>query len=121
MNTRRAQGFTLIELVIVMTIIALLLTLALPRYFHSLDTGRAAVQKQNLATLRDAIDKYYGDQGRYPDTLDDLVTKRYLRELPIDPVSEQRDWVVVPPQDTTMGAVYDVKPAAAASAPDAGG
>ena len=107
----RQRGFTLIELIVVMTIIALLLTLALPRYFHSLDSGRAMVQRQNLSTLRDAIDKFFGDQGRYPDTLEDLVAKRYLREVPIDPMTERRDWTIVAPQDTSQGSVYDVRPA----------
>lgn len=105
------RGFTLIELVVVMSIIALLLTIALPRYFHSLDNGRQAVQRQNLATIRDAIDKFFADQGRYPDALDELVTRRYLREVPIDPLTEQRHWQVVAPPDTALpGAVYDVRP-----------
>jgi general secretion pathway protein G len=111
-NPQPPRGFTLIELVVVMAIIALLLTISLPRYFHSLDNGRAAVQRQNVATLRDAIDKFYGDQGRYPDTLDELVASRYLREVPLDPVTELRNWVVIAPPDTELaGAVYDVRPA----------
>jgi len=107
---QRARGFTLIEMLVVMTIIALLLTLAVPRYFHSLETGRAAVQKQNVSTIRDAIDKFYGDLGRYPDTLDELVAKRYLRQIPVDPVSETSNWVLIAPQDTTLGNVFDVQP-----------
>jgi general secretion pathway protein G len=108
----RPRGFTLIEMLVVMTLIATLLTLAVPRYFAALDTGRLRVQAQNLATLRDAIDKFFADQGRYPDALDDLVNKRYLRQIPLDPVSETSAWVVVPPKDTSEGNVYDVQPGA---------
>ena len=108
------RGFTLIEMLVVMTLIALLLTLAVPRYFNVLDNGRNRVQQQNLATLRDAIDKFYADQGRYPNALDELVTKRYLRQIPLDPVSDAANWVVVAPKDTSPGNVYDVQPAPAA-------
>ncbi len=106
----RVAGFTLLEMLVVMTLIALLLTLALPRYFHALDYGRANVQKQNVATIRDAIDKFHGDLGRYPDTLDELVARRYLRQVPVDPVSSTSNWVVIAPQDTTEGNVYDIQP-----------
>jgi general secretion pathway protein G len=106
-----ARGFTLIEMMVVMTLIAILLTLAVPRYFSAIDNGRLNVQRQNVAAIRDAIDKFYGDQGKYPQTLDELVAKRYLRELPMDPVSEAPNWVVVAPLDPTLGAVYDVQPA----------
>jgi general secretion pathway protein G len=115
------RGFTLIEMLVVLTLIALLLTLAIPRYFSALDNGRLRVQQQNVATLRDAIDKFYGDQGRYPDTLDELVTKRYLRQVPVDPVTEKPDWVVLAPQDSSAGLVYDVQPAAKSALGDAGG
>jgi general secretion pathway protein G len=111
------RGFTLIEMLVVMTLIALLLTLAVPRYFSAIDNGRLNVQRQNLATLRDAIDKFYGDQGKYPATLDELVARRYLRQIPVDPVSEAADWVVVAPADPTLGAVYDVQAAAKADTP----
>jgi general secretion pathway protein G len=102
-------------MLVVMTLIALLLTLAVPRYFTALDNGRLRVQAQNAATLRDAIDKFHADQGRYPDALDDLVGKHYLREIPVDPVSEAPNWVVVTPPDTSQGNVYDVQPAQAAT------
>ena len=95
-----------------MTLMALLLTLAVPRYFHALDNGRRTVQRQNVASIRDAIDKFFGDQGRYPDTLEDLVSKRYLRAVPLDPVTEAANWVVIAPADPTQGNVFDVQPAA---------
>jgi general secretion pathway protein G len=92
-----------------MAIVAMLLTLAVPRYFGSLDTGRKQVQAQNITAVRDAIDKFYGDSGRYPETLAELVDKRYLRALPVDPVTEQVDWVIVAPADATQGGVYDIR------------
>lgn len=105
------RGFTLIEMLVVMTLIALLLTLAVPRYFSAIDNGRLNVQRQNLATIRDAIDKFYGDQAKYPESLDELVSKRYLRQVPIDPVSEASNWVLIPPQDPELSGVFDVQPA----------
>ncbi len=117
------RGFTLIELVVVMAIIGLLLTIALPQYFHSIERGKAQVQQQNIAVIRDAIDKYYGDTGQYPDTLDDLVTKHYLRNVPVDPVNGSAAWTVIASPDTTKTGVYDVGPAsethASAAASDA--
>jgi general secretion pathway protein G len=107
-------GFTLIEMLVVMTLIALLLTLAVPRYFNALDNGRARVQQQNAATIRDAIDKFKADQGRYPNDLQELVVKKYLRQIPLDPVTETANWEVIAPTDSTLGNVYDVQPAAAA-------
>lgn len=106
---RAGRGFTLIELVVVMSVIALLLTLAVPRYFHALDNARVNVQRQNVAAIREAIDKFFGDQGRYPATLAELVEKRYLRALPVDPISESSDWIVIAPLDSVQGAVYDVR------------
>ena len=102
------RGFTLIEMLVVMTRIATLLTLAVPRYFTALDNGRLRVQTQHIATLRDAIDKFFADQGRYPEALDELVSKRYLRQIPLDPVSEAANWVVLAPKDSAQGNVYDV-------------
>ena len=102
-----------------MTIIATLLTLAVPRYFGSVDRAKEAVLKQNLATLRDCIDKYNGDTGRYPDSLDDLVTKKYLHAIPNDPITETpATWIAVPPEDLKKGAVYDVKSGAPGKAID---
>jgi len=123
-SARRAgAGFTLIELIVVMTILATLLTLAVPRYFHSLDRSKEAVLRQNLSTMRDAIDKYYGDLGHYPDAIDDLVAKRYLRALPVDPITERADtWLPVPPPEGAgKGQVYDVHSGAPGASTDGSG
>jgi general secretion pathway protein G len=112
----RRRGFTMIELIVVMAVIGLLLSIAVPRYLTALDRGKAQVQQQNLALMREAIDKFYGDNGRYPDALDDLVTKRYLRAIPVDPITEATDWVTVAPTDSKQGGrVYDVQSAKPAS------
>jgi general secretion pathway protein G len=104
------RGFTLIELLVVMTIIATLLTLAVPRYFGSLEKSREAVLMEDLATMRDALDKFFSDTGAYPATLDDLVQRKYLRSIPVDPVTESATtWVIVPPDDQRKGGIYNVK------------
>ena len=82
------RGFTLIELMVVMAIIAVLLTIAAPRYFNHLDRAREATLRQTLAVVRDAIDKFHGDTSSYPESLEELVTKRYLRAAPLDPINE---------------------------------
>lgn len=105
------HGFTLIELVIVMATIALLLTLAVPRYFQTIDNGKINVQRQNIATIRDAIDKFYGDQARYPKSLQELVLQRYLRAVPVDPMTDLPNWIVVEPQDPALGGVFDIRSA----------
>ena len=98
------------ELMVVMAIIATLLTLAMPRYFHSVERSREAVLRQDLSTMRDAIDKFRADLGRYPTSLAELAQKRYLRKVPPDPITDSvTTWVVVPPPDSnTPDAVYDV-------------
>jgi general secretion pathway protein G len=114
-----ATGFTLIELLVVMAIIATLLTLAVPRYFGSVEKSKEAVLKQNLATVRDSLDKYYADTGRYPDSLDDLVAKKYLRNVPLDPLTESAStWILIAPGDPGKGMVYDVKSGAQGKASD---
>lgn len=110
--TRR--GFTLIELLVVMSIIALLLTIALPRYMNSLDRAREATLRQSLTVMRDAIDKFYADRGRYPEELAELERERYLRAVPVDPMTDSNaTWVLTPPplrpvDGTSSGKVYDV-------------
>jgi general secretion pathway protein G len=103
-------GFTLVELLVVMSIIALLLTLAVPRYFGSIDKSKEAVLRENLNQMRDAISRYYADKGKYPESLDSLASEKYLRSVPFDPVTESdKTWVIVQPEDPQKGGVYDVK------------
>ena len=93
-----ARGFTLIELLVVLSIIALLVAIVSPRYFRSIDRARESSLHTSLATLRDAIDKFDGDLGRYPETLEELTQRQYIREVPVDPITGRRDtWVVSPP------------------------
>jgi len=111
------RGFTLIELLVVMAVIALLLTIATPRYFSSVDKSKEAVLRQNLTLTREALDKYYGDTGKYPDSLEALVSKRYLRRLPVDPITESDNtWIIVPPEDQEKGGVFDIKSGAPGNA-----
>lgn len=107
---RKYKGFTLIELLVVLGIVALMLTLAVPRYFPSIDKSREIVLADNLRNMRAVIDQYYGDTGRYPDTLDQLVEKKYLRALPIDPITESSgSWVIQAPDDGSKGGVYNIR------------
>jgi general secretion pathway protein G len=108
--TGRRRGFTLIELLVVMAIIATLLTIAVPRYFRSVHRSKEAVLRQDLTTLRESIDKFYGDTGKYPETLAVLVEKRYLRSIPVDPIARAADkWIVVNSEDPEDIGVKDVK------------
>jgi general secretion pathway protein G len=104
------RGFTLIELLVVLGIVALLLTLAVPRFFPSIDSAKETILADNLRNTRAVIDQYYGDTGRYPDSLEQLVEKKYLRKLPLDPIAESdTSWIVVPPEDGAKGGVYSIK------------
>ncbi|WP_201495079.1 type II secretion system protein [Rubrivivax sp. A210] len=105
---RRARGFTMIELVVVLAVLGLLLSIAVPRYLDSLERGREQVLAHNLAQLREAIDRHYGDRGAYPDRLEDLVERRYLRALPVNPYTMAADWRTVAPPRGRKGQVYDV-------------
>ena len=116
---KRNQGFTLIELLVVLAIIATLMTIAMPRYFQSLETSREATLRQSLAVMREALDHYYGDTGHYPESLEQLVEQRYLRSAPLDPITERRDlWQVVAPPEGVAGSVADIKSGATGRARD---
>jgi general secretion pathway protein G len=103
-------GFTLIEILVVMAIVAMLITLAVPRYFGSLEKSKETVLRETLATTRDALDKFYADNGKYPDSLDVLVSKKYLRAMPFDPVTDSNaTWAIIPPDDVEKGLVADIR------------
>ena len=106
----RRAGFTLIELLVVLAIVALLLTLAVPRYFPSIDKAKETILADNLRHTRDMIDQFYTDRARYPDSLEQLVEKKYLRSLPVDPITESTaTWILVPPEDATRGTIFNIK------------
>ena len=114
---KQPRGFTLIELMVVMAIIATLLTIATPRYFAHLDRARETALRETLAVTRDAIDKFHADNDRYPATLAELVDKRYLRSAPTDPITgNSESWTLVSPparfEDDPVGqtgGVWDIR------------
>jgi general secretion pathway protein G len=113
-----SRAFTLIELLVVLAIIATLLTIVVPRYFGQADKARETVLHENLTVLRDSIDRFRSDQGRYPQTLDELVERHYLREVPMDTVTQSRaTWKTVPAPDGKPG-VFDVHSGAPGKAKD---
>lgn len=119
-SRHRAHGFTLIELLVVMTILAALLSIAAPRYFESLDRAKEAALRTDLRLLREAIDKHRADTGRLPESLQQLAQARYLRAVPVDPITDRADtWLLVAaPDGATAGGVYDVRSGAPGVARD---
>jgi general secretion pathway protein G len=113
------RGFTLIELLVVMVIIGTLLSLAVPRYFHTLERARETVLKHDLAVLREAIDKHYADLNEYPETLQVLAEKRYVRKVPVDPFTKLADtWTMIPSDDPDHAGIRDIHSGAAEIAAD---
>ena len=110
---KKRMGFTLVELMVVLTVIALLLSVVVPDYVGRLKRAEEAVLQENLAVMRDALDKHYADAGRYPSNLDELVAKRYLRSIPKDPFTQSASsWVALPPADPKRGGIFDIHSAA---------
>ena len=109
MQRRQSNGFTLVELLVVLTIIALLVSIVAPDYVGRVHRAEETVLQENLTLMRDALDKHFADRGRYPKALDELVSQRYLRAIPRDPLTQTNtSWLVVAPVDVQKGSVYDI-------------
>ncbi|WP_210009267.1 type II secretion system protein [Aquirhabdus parva] len=102
---RTKSGFTIVELLVVLSVIALLLSIVTPRYLEQVEVGKETVLRQNLATIRRVIDQYHADKGTYPATLDLLIEAHYLRSIPLDPM------IPSPSATQTNAAVKPIKPA----------
>ena len=118
---RSTRGFTLIELIVVMAIIAMLVSIAAPRYFRSMERARENTLRTSLNVMRGALDQFAADKGRYPESLSEVVETRYLRSIPEDPLTRSSStWVSIapPPESGLGGKVYDVRSGAATRASD---
>jgi general secretion pathway protein G len=121
---RSEDGWTLIELIVVLSLIMILTTMALTQYRNSVLQAKEAALRSDLFLMQDAIDQYYADKGKYPETLEALVSERYLRAIPKDPVTNSTDtWVLIQaPSEagslTSSAGVYDVKSGSADTALD---
>ena len=122
----RSRGFTLLELMIVIFIMLILVSIAVPNFTRSVQRSREAVLRQNLFTLRDLISQYTLDKQKAPQSLDDLVQAGYLKQIPKDPMTDQADWVVEQAEENTVmspdqqdqGGIDDVHSASSAVGSD---
>ena len=114
-RSSKVRGFTLIELMVVMALIVILASIGLTVYTNSVIRAKESVLKEDLFRLRDGIDQYYSDKGKYPATLQDLVSDKYLRSIPVDPFTNSADtWREIPSEPdpnnpTAQPGVYDVR------------
>jgi general secretion pathway protein G len=114
-DRRTFSGFTLIELMIVMSLIVILASIGLALYGNSVVRAKESVLKEDLFRMRDSIDQFYADKGKYPSTLDELVSEKYLRSIPVDPFTLSADtWRAIPSEPdatnpTADPGVYDVR------------
>jgi general secretion pathway protein G len=105
---KRQSGFSLLELLVSLAIMATLLGIIAPRYMGHIDRAKESVLKDDLATMRRLIDQYHSDRGHFPDSLEELVSARYLREIPVDPITERRDsWSIVAPAQLAVEPAAD--------------
>ncbi len=119
MLPKRFTGFTLIELLVVLAVLAILASIVVPRYLDRLEEARETVLRQNLTGLRISLDQFYRDKARYPNSLEELVNERYIREVPIDPIVQRTDtWVLVPPKSGSNKTIFNVKSGATGLAKD---
>lgn len=119
MQRKWMRGFTLVELLVVMAILMLLITVAAPRYFNGVERAKESALKQTLAVVRDAIDKFHADNARYPESLQELAERKYIRTVPEDPITESRDtWQIVAPEEDMPGELYDLHSGAEGQAAD---
>lgn len=103
------QGFTIIEMLTVIAIIGILATMAVPSFQRSVIRAKEASLRSSLFSLRDVLDQYYTDHGNYPPTLQELVEKRYIRNIPRDPFTRSSEtWILIPPQDPELTGIWDV-------------
>lgn len=111
MHKKQLTGFTLIEVLVTLAIVATLMSIAAPRYFSGVERSKEATLRHDLFIMRDALDKFYSDNGVYPDKLEELVQKKYLRAIPQDPITESTvTWITVPPPSLEFkGLIYDIK------------
>ena len=122
--TKRESGFTLIELMVVLALIAILATMGMSQYHSSVVYAKESTLHEDLFRMRDAIDQYYADKGQYPASLDALVSEHYMRALPVDPFTKSNStWQTVPAETdasnpTAEPGVYDVKSGAEDTALD---
>ncbi len=116
--TFKVMGFTLIELMIVLVVIAVLASIVVPKYLDRIDDANETVLKQDLAGMRTAIDQFYRDKGKYPDALNDLVSERYIRSVPVDPITKSATtWKLVPSKSSDKN-IFDVKSGAVGKSKD---